>query len=223
MPKFKIYGADSNTAKDISVEVTADTPMDAESIALDRGIFVSRVVEVMPPDSSHSCQSLANITCKVCDQGVMRRRTVHRLSGPAVTVGYIFLIPSILGMIIGGVIMIITIVGTISTSGLFEDVARDQMAHAGISETIISEVINDHEISNTQRDELTDDQKTVLDNSIQSVILGPMATQTSGVVGIGFSIFIIIASIVGGLIGWLLTMKKTILKCKACGAVINAS
>ena len=56
MPRFKIYGADSNTAKDTSVEVTADTPMDAESIASGRGIFVSKVVEVMPPDSAHSGQ-----------------------------------------------------------------------------------------------------------------------------------------------------------------------
>jgi len=50
MPKFKIYGAESSTAKDVSVEVTADTPIDAESIASGRGIFVARVVEVMPPD-----------------------------------------------------------------------------------------------------------------------------------------------------------------------------
>jgi len=153
----------------------------------------------------------------------MRRRTVHRLSGPAVFIGYIFLIPSFLGMIIGIAIMLLIIFGTIGTSGAFEDVARTRMTDAGISETIISEVINSHEISDTERDELTDDQKAVLDDSIQSVILGPRISQASGIMGVGFSIFIIIASIVGGLIGWLLTMKKTILKCKQCGAVINAS
>lgn len=36
----------------------------------------------------------------------------------------------------------------------------------------------------------------------------------------GVSIFILISSIVGGLLGWLLVMKKRVLQCSFCGAII---
>ena len=39
------------------------------------------------------------IRCKVCDRGVLVPRKMSRMSGPAVAIGYILLIPSILGMI----------------------------------------------------------------------------------------------------------------------------
>jgi hypothetical protein len=37
-------------------------------------------------------------TCKVCDQGELIAKKVFRMSGPTVAIGYILLIPSILGM-----------------------------------------------------------------------------------------------------------------------------
>lgn len=39
--------------------------------------------------------------------------------------------------------------------------------------------------------------------------------------GIGFFVFIGICSITGGLLGWLLIMKKKVYKCTICGFVIN--
>ena len=38
-----------------------------------------------------------------------------------------------------------------------------------------------------------------------------------------FSIGLIVGSFVGGIFGWLLVMKKRVLQCSICGAVINAS
>lgn len=38
-------------------------------------------------------------TCKICDSGTLRLKKVHRLSGPAVAIGFILLIPSVLGML----------------------------------------------------------------------------------------------------------------------------
>jgi hypothetical protein len=43
------------------------------------------------------------------------------------------------------------------------------------------------------------------------------------VVGGGFALFMGILCFVCGLLGWLLVMKKRVLQCSICGAVINAS
>jgi hypothetical protein len=48
------------------------------------------------------------------------------------------------------------------------------------------------------------------------------ANMVTGIAG-GVAIFFGIASFVGGLIGWLLVMKKQILECNICNAVVNAS
>jgi hypothetical protein len=48
------------------------------------------------------------------------------------------------------------------------------------------------------------------------------ANMATGVVG-GVAIFFGIASFVGGLIGWLLVMKKQVLECGTSKAVVNAS
>jgi hypothetical protein len=42
-------------------------------------------------------------------------------------------------------------------------------------------------------------------------------------IGSGLAIFWAIASFVGGLLGWLLVMRKRVLQCDVCGAVVNAS
>ena len=43
------------------------------------------------------------------------------------------------------------------------------------------------------------------------------------ILGSGFAIFLGVTSFVGGLLGWLLVMRKRVLKCSACGAVVSAS
>jgi hypothetical protein len=35
-----------------------------------------------------------SIPCKVCDRGALLDKRIHRMSGPAVVIGYILLIPS---------------------------------------------------------------------------------------------------------------------------------
>ncbi len=38
-----------------------------------------------------------------------------------------------------------------------------------------------------------------------------------------FALAIAVTAFVGGLLGWLLVMKKSVLKCSVCGAVVNAA
>jgi hypothetical protein len=67
--------------------------------------------------------------------------------------------------------------------------------------------------------------------STGSATSGVMSTAQSGAeatgaaigatIGFGFSIFIGCSSLVGGLIGWLLLMKKKVYKCSICGFIID--
>jgi hypothetical protein len=103
------------------------------------------------------------IKCKTCDTGTLVRRRTYRMSSIVVIIGYIILVPSILGIIIG----VATCFGVASKS------------------------------------------------------TGPNDTATGIATGIAF--FWTIASLVGGVFGWLLVMKKSVLQCDRCGAIVAAS
>ena len=108
-------------------------------------------------------------TCKICDRGTLTPRKIRRLSGPAVAIGYILLIPSIIGIASYAILFIIALIagfaGTAHGSGILAAVA------GGFSLVILS---------------------------------------------------VAILCFVSGLVGWLLIMKKHVLQCVCCGAVIDA-
>jgi hypothetical protein len=109
-------------------------------------------------------------TCKICDRGTLMPRKIRRLSGPAVAIGYILLIPSILGIAACAILLI---------ASLFAGVAGAAGGNADV--TVFAGI------------------------------------GTIALVYIGLFCF------VSGLLGWLLTMKKHILQCVYCGAVVNAA
>ena len=103
--------------------------------------------------------------CKVCDKGALVRQKIYRMSAPVVVIGYILLIPSVIGILISALML------------------------AGI-------------IANSSGD------------------TGVIAAQTLA----GGIVFVFgIASFVGGLLGWLLVMKKKVLRCSVCSSTVNAS
>jgi len=46
------------------------------------------------------------LRCKVCDQGTLEHKRVYRMSGPVVFIGYILLIPSILGILFSALMFV---------------------------------------------------------------------------------------------------------------------
>jgi hypothetical protein len=98
------------------------------------------------------------IICKVCDKGLLGKKKKYRMSGPVVAIGYILLIPSVLGIAFSLLMLVMT---TASRGGV------------GLAEGII--------------------------------------------------IFVALGFLVMGLLGWLLVMKKQVLQCSICGAVVNAT
>jgi hypothetical protein len=112
----------------------------------------------------------AHPTCKICDRGTLMPRKIRRLSGPAVAIGYILLIPSILGMAACAILLIVSLFAGVAGAAHGSALAA---AFAGIG-------------------------------TIALVYIG-------------------ICSFVFGLVGWLLVMKKHVLQCDNCGAVVDAA
>lgn len=106
------------------------------------------------------------IQCKTCDEGELVSKKKYRMSGIVVFIGYIFLIPSFLGVLVSSFFLI---------AAIFSASATD------------------------------------VDTGAVTAVFG------------GISIFIFISSIVGDLLGWLLVMKKRVLQCSFCRAIVAVS
>ncbi len=117
---------------------------------------------------------MIEVKCKVCDTGVLHNIKRYRMSGVVVVIGYLLLVPSVLGIVSTVLFQIAIVVGSV----------------LGSSET---------------------------KGSTAYATLMPNAA-----VGI-FSMVLGFSFLVAGLLGWLLVMKKKILQCNYCGAVVAAS
>ena len=57
----------------------------------------------------HSASAAASNHCKVCDSGELRRKELYRMSGMAVFIGYLLLVPSVIGMLWSSVLFLISV------------------------------------------------------------------------------------------------------------------
>lgn len=113
--------------------------------------------------------------CPTCRAGVLTRTRLYRMSTPVVAIGYILLVPSVLGMVLtvlfSGFMILFPIVGG---------------AAAGDADTVAA-----------------------------GGLLAPCFA-LNGVCGV-------IVWFVLGLLGWILIMKKTVLRCSACQMTVSAA
>jgi len=163
------------------------------------------------------------IPCKTCETGHLKKRKRYRMSGVVVLIGYILLIPSLFGMALGTM-------GVVATGGAAGEVtksmerdARRKLTAAEVPAAVVEQVATQQPVAAGAMNQLSDPQR----RAVQDVKM-ELAARTVGagagvaIVGAG-SAFVIVGSLVGGLLGWLLVMKKKVLQCNACGAVVAAS
>jgi hypothetical protein len=150
-------------------------------------------------------------------------RTKFRMSGPVVAIGFILLIPSILGMLFGLLMLVITSGSAkqVSQSGELE--IRTKLVAQQIPDAIITEVLAGNSVAENQLVPLSYQQRTAVHDAELSVSAQKVGSGMAVVALGGFSIIVIVASFVGGLLGWLLIMRKRMLECERCGAVVPAS
>ncbi len=166
--------------------------------------------------------SAATITCKTCDKGVLVRKKMYRMSAPVVLIGYIFLIPSLLGIALGVLGMTATTQAAGQTSADIYSGTRTDLMAAKVPEPIIEAVVNGKPSSQIDQTGLPAEQK----KAVSDAILARSAQTVGAGIGVaaagGLSAGLMIVSFVGGLLGWLLVMQKRVLKCNACGASMAA-
>jgi hypothetical protein len=160
----------------------------------------------------------------------MTRKRVYRMSGPAVVIGFILLIPSILGMLFGGLTFLMAAIGGTAAAGNklpvaeLESIRRDLTAQR-VPGDIIADVCAEKHVSETRLNlaRLDSSQQLAVRAAELRISTAKGAPALAACCGGGFSVMIMIGSFVGGLLGWLLIMRKTVLQCFRCGAVVAAS
>lgn len=166
------------------------------------------------------------IPCKVCDRGVLARKKIHRMSGPVVAIGYILLIPSVLGVLLSiGAFLTMSVVSGTSSNQTRRSAIAEMRQHY-VPEQVIQQVVANPDMDISQfilRDDMSMATYSWLKDADQKLKDDEEATGAGMVVGGGIFIAIGILCFVSGLLGWLLVMKKRVLQCSSCQAVVNAS
>jgi hypothetical protein len=146
-----------------------------------------------------------------------------RMSAPVVIIGWLLLIPSFLG-ILGGIIGLVAMGGGVSVATTTaNNEAKTRLESAKIPTPIIDKVIAGTPVTDTEKNALTSDQQQSLADATTSINASRVGAGIGMAAGGTVSIAIIVVSFIGGLLGWLLVMKKKVLQCPACSTVIAAS
>lgn len=165
-----------------------------------------------------------SIPCKTCDSGLMNPAKIHRMSGPVVAIGYLLLIPSILAILISGGCALLSLGAgaSVASSGLPAQTVK-RLQEEGVPPHIIEKLEKSEPLTEEDRQSLTPSQLGSVTGTQLGVGGARAAGAVGGALGAAFFAFTGIGAFVSGLLGWLLVMKKKVLKCAGCGAVVDAS
>jgi len=165
------------------------------------------------------------IPCKICGDGSLKKRKVYRMSAIVVLIGYLLLIPSL-------TVMTFSAIGMFTSGAMMKTDATpppptasavlSTLQAAGIPDSISIRIADQQMVDDSELANLTDSQRTTINNVKNQQNAKAAATLASAFMGAG-SLCTFVGALVGGLLGWLLVMKKKVLKCSTCGAVIAAS
>lgn len=210
-------------------------------------------MSVPPPSQFHP-------PCKICDRGELIPKKIFRMSGPVVAIGFILLVPSVLGMLAAGLMFfgVFAFEGNDSNRATIVEDNDTQVRRACINQPIAYSPVG---LNTAEYCEcvLTEFKKTgsvsraatlcaqrhdggtlaPVDEKTKSLYVALEGTsppnesersnnQSQGtplfhVIGGTIAIALGVTSFVGGLLGWLLVMKKRVLQCSVCGVTVNTS
>ncbi|MBM4070534.1 MAG: hypothetical protein FJ271_16495 [Planctomycetes bacterium] len=162
-------------------------------------------------------------TCRTCNNGTLINRKVYRMSAGVVVIGYIFLIPSLIGVLVAAGLFFATGSATKDTAKKLKDEVAAELANAEVPQGIITKITDLKEVASADLSPLTEKQKDAVRSGQAKMAGGTIGVGIGAGLAGGTSLCVGFLSLVGALLGWLLVMKKRVLKCNQCGAVVPAS
>lgn len=161
--------------------------------------------------------------CPICQQGRLVLDSRYRMSGPVVAIGWLLLIPSILGIALGAFFLLTTFWAVNNTTSIAKGVTTNRLQAAKIPVQIIERFTAGEGISSEEMNSLTEAQRLALEEAKTERAGTSLGAGLGAAVLGGFSVWIMIIAFVGGLLGWLLIMRKRVLACGFCSAIWPAS
>ena len=145
------------------------------------------------------------------------------MSGAVVAIGYILLIPSVLGIISSIVLALVSTLAAGATPELTRESARTRLVAADIPARLAENVAEGIPLTTQERESLTPEQLTLVDQVSLDVATAPVGAACCGLGFVAGGIVGVVTFFVSGLLGWLLVMRKRVIRCTQCGAVFAAS
>lgn len=164
-----------------------------------------------------------NPTCPTCQKGQLALQKKYRMSTPVVIIGWLLLIPSFLGMLFGLLGLFATGTAATSTSASLDKGIRTHLEAANLPAEITNKIIAGRTVTEDEKTSLSASQKNAISSAQLSLSAGKVGAGAGTAIAGGLSLGLIIMSFIGGLLGWLLVMKKKVLQCPLCAAVVAAS
>lgn len=145
------------------------------------------------------------------------------MSGIVVFIGYLFLVPSMIGVVIGLATAVGSgAVGESQKAEMLREETQALMA-MGVPQASAEVIANPDADASAAINSLHEALRSDVVYKRQLILAGETGTQIGVGLGAMAGIGIALSSLVGGLIGWLLIMKKMVLMCTDCGATVAAS
>ena len=134
-------------------------------------------------------------------------------------IGYVSLVPSILGIIFTLFALFATGAGNAKANAFFQQEIREKLHAEKVPKAVINSVIARENPDGNLLDTLTSRQQSQVEEKRVLMNAADLTRGTGAVLAGGLAIALLIASLFGALIGWLLTLKKGVLQCTSCSAV----
>lgn len=185
--------------------------------------------ESMPPSIPQSTVPSAPASpfgppkCPICQRSRLVLDSRYRMSGPVVAIGWLLLIPSMLGIVLGAFFLLTTFWAVNNTTSIAKGVTTNRLQAAEIPDQIIERFTAGEGISSEEMNSLTEAQRLALEDAKTERAGTSLGAGLGAAVLGGFSVWIMIIAFVGGLLGWLLVMRKRVLACGFCSAIWPAS
>jgi hypothetical protein len=163
------------------------------------------------------------IACRTCGAGELVRRKIFRMSPPVVAIGFILLVPSILGIAFCVTMGLLSNAATNTVSEGTRQQVKDELTKAAVPDEDIEAIMNSQPLTQAQDQSLTPDQNNAINKANADLAVNRFGSGVAGGVFTGLEFVGVILFFVSGLLGWLLVMRKRVLQCQHCGAVVAAS